>query len=59
MKALTLRCKDCGNIKHFEAMTSDEVIRKLDKSGWLDAPDENGNIIAICPNCIDNEVSED
>ncbi len=53
MGQVMLSCRSCSRIKIFRGKDVKEVIRKIDESGWIDRPQEQGN---SCPDCAKEEA---
>jgi len=56
MKHIKLKCCVCGKTTTIHGNNADEVIKKIDKSGWHDRPAPYGD---ICPDCEDNTEEDE
>lgn len=46
--SFALEC-ECGNIQYFQGETVEDVLRKIDDSGWEHLPGGKGT----CPECLE------
>lgn len=54
MKTLKLKCQKCNKTKLLRGKTIQEILTKLDKSNWVDFP-ENNEMVFVCPVCQKGE----
>lgn len=48
MKLLTRVCCKCRTVRSFEGEDVKEVLAAIDAAGWIDRPDEYGDLCAEC-----------
>jgi hypothetical protein len=51
VKTLILRCTSCKRTRKFTGRNANEIVPKIDRSGWHDYLDAEGNIVGRCPRC--------